>query len=713
MAAPSSAGPTAAIRFGVYELDTEAGELRRGGIRVRVEGQPLKVLRLLVSRAGELVTRDDLREELAPGAQFGDVDHVVNVAVAKLRTALGDSAGVPRFIETVPRRGYKFIYPITLEAPAPPQQPIGPSSFPAVLPAPGDARRPPYLRRVVGIVAVVVIVLVALSSRRTKVETAPPLPSARVETSLPGIEFMPAISPDGKFLSFLWIVPERPFPDLYVKMIGGEKLVRLTQDGAGSSAWSPDSTQVAAIVCHASQSCDLELFPALGGAPRVLLPIRFQLARAEKTRLSFSPDGRHIAVPQPEGEGAYRILEIDTVSAASRGLTQPVPATSGDFSPAYSPDGKRLAYLRANDGEFNVVVQDVSGGAPVILTTKAISADALDWTPDGTRVVVASERRLWLLDSRAPGPLRPVAFNSEGATIFSTSASGKLVYARFDPLNTNIWRVPLAGSGQPRIAIESSRIQTKPDISPNGREVVFVSDRTGSRQLWKCSAAGMDCLQLSESASAGSEPGSPRWSPDGTSIAYTAHAGGHSRIFLMDGNGHNARPITSASGDDVAPAWSPDGEWVYFGSNRSGRWQIWKTRASGAAVQVTSNGGYIAGVTADGTLVHSRSDTDPDLWVQKRDGSEERVAHRAQVTPADAWAIWKDRVYLYDATDRSTPELRELDLRTQATRTVARINVARAGVQGTRPAIAPDGSYALIPITAPNQCDLVLVEPFR
>jgi eukaryotic-like serine/threonine-protein kinase len=97
------------IRFGVYELDTQSGELRKAGIRIRLQDQPLKVLIALLEAPGEVVTRKELKRRIWPEESFGDFDHAVNVAVAKVRTALGDSADTPRFVETLPRRGYRFI----------------------------------------------------------------------------------------------------------------------------------------------------------------------------------------------------------------------------------------------------------------------------------------------------------------------------------------------------------------------------------------------------------------------------------------------------------------------------------------------------------------------------------------------------------------------------------------------------------------------------
>ena len=103
------------VQFGIYEVDLDEGELRKAGIRIKVQQQPFKVLRALLEHPGQLVTREQLHDRVWPGASFGDFDQAVNVAVAKLRIALGDSADNPRFIETVPRRGYRFIAPVHSE----------------------------------------------------------------------------------------------------------------------------------------------------------------------------------------------------------------------------------------------------------------------------------------------------------------------------------------------------------------------------------------------------------------------------------------------------------------------------------------------------------------------------------------------------------------------------------------------------------------------
>src|SRR6476646_2311470 len=113
---PQVQNGTHTVRFGAFEADRHSGEVRKSGIRIKLQEQPFKVLQVLLEHPGDLVTREELQSRIWPEESFGDFDHAVNVAIGKLRTALGDSADNPRFVETVPRRGYRFVAP--LESPS-------------------------------------------------------------------------------------------------------------------------------------------------------------------------------------------------------------------------------------------------------------------------------------------------------------------------------------------------------------------------------------------------------------------------------------------------------------------------------------------------------------------------------------------------------------------------------------------------------------------
>ncbi len=115
--APAASTNARSICFGVYELDLKAGELRRQGVKVKLQEQPFQILLMLLERPGEVVTREEIQQKLWPADTFVDFEHGINAAVKRLREALGDSAENPRFVETLTRRGYRFIYPVAPVSP--------------------------------------------------------------------------------------------------------------------------------------------------------------------------------------------------------------------------------------------------------------------------------------------------------------------------------------------------------------------------------------------------------------------------------------------------------------------------------------------------------------------------------------------------------------------------------------------------------------------
>src|ERR1700739_2061949 len=119
-----SSPPHSVVRFGTYQVFLQSGELRRAGLRIRVQQQPMKLLEILLEHPGEVVTREELRSRVWPNESFGDFDQALNIAIGKLRSALEDSAENPRFIETLPKRGYRFIADVSvLDADGGPKRP--------------------------------------------------------------------------------------------------------------------------------------------------------------------------------------------------------------------------------------------------------------------------------------------------------------------------------------------------------------------------------------------------------------------------------------------------------------------------------------------------------------------------------------------------------------------------------------------------------------
>src|SRR5208283_3459946 len=161
---PTSTPSTRVLRFGAFELDVRAGELRKNGVKLRLQGQPLQVLEILLKGAGDLVTREDLRAQIWPVDTFVDFDHGLHNAIARLREVLGDSAEAPRFIETLPRRGYRFIAPVeTVEVVSPSRAALAEDPCPTS----SESKRPPSRAMAVGGIFAVLVLATAFWLART------------------------------------------------------------------------------------------------------------------------------------------------------------------------------------------------------------------------------------------------------------------------------------------------------------------------------------------------------------------------------------------------------------------------------------------------------------------------------------------------------------------------------------------------------------------
>ena len=230
------------LRFGVFEVHLAAGELRKNGSRIKLQEQPFQVLVTLLKRSGEIVTREELKEKLWAGDTFVDFDHSLSTAVNKIREVLGDSATSPRFIETVPRKGYRFIGGTGM-----PQ--ANAAEVPSETAAATIGSRRWWAWGLAGI-ALAALGVFAIpkwqdQSPQTSSVAAGPVPL----TSLRGSEERPAFSPDGTRVAFSWSGETGDNVDIYVQVVGSSNRLRLTEnpDIDETPSWSPDGREIAFV----------------------------------------------------------------------------------------------------------------------------------------------------------------------------------------------------------------------------------------------------------------------------------------------------------------------------------------------------------------------------------------------------------------------------------------------------------------------------------
>ena len=584
------------VRFGVFEVDLRAGELRRGGLKVKLQEQPLQVLTALLEHPGEVVTREELRGKLWPADTFVDFDHGLNAAIRRLRDALGESAEAPMLVETVARRGYRFIGNV--------EKTVGTIS---ARPIPWQ-RLPNTRHAVVAGLIVCALVLSFLLYRHSVRPKAVEMTVTPAVTNL-GEKYAPALSRDGERLAFVWDGGVGPYFNLYVKGIGTEESLQLTKQASldFSPVWSPDGRYIAfgRILKGAT---GIYIIPSLGGAERRVRNTlwddqEFQEAFGFAHRLSWSPDGKFLAYSdRPSRSEAASIFLLSLDSLDVRRLTS-APQARGDFSPEFSPDGLTVAFARDTQGVESIYVTPVSGGKEKRLTSDTKQKWGLTWTTDGREVVFSDVGWLWKVSLRGGAPER-LQFGQDG--VDPSIGGNRLVYVRHRS-NKNIWKRDLnsliSTSAAQRL-ISSTRMESGPQFSPDGSEIAFESTRSGAYEVWLCGSDGTNLRQLTHFSP--SVTGAPRWSPDGQQIAFDSRPAGNPDIFVIDSQGGPPRKLTSEPSSEVLPSWSRDARSIYFASDRTGGWEVWKMPSTGgSAVRVTRQGGFAAFESPNGRFLYS------------------------------------------------------------------------------------------------------------
>ena len=720
-----------AFQFGVFEVDPRAGELRKHGVRIKLQEQPLKILLCLLENHGQVVTREQIQQKLWPDNTYVDYENAINSAIRKLREALNDSSDNPRFVETLPRRGYRFVAPVTQKTGPHPEQGIAdlkvvhenPKEEPesGVAPAASGAARTKRWERggaaaLVGLIAAAAVIFWIVRENQ-----APQAPLQTVPlTAFRGYERYPSFSPDGNQVAFSWDGEKQDNFDIYVMQIGSGRPLRLTMDPAPDEApaWSPDGKSIA-FVRHAADKWRIMVIPTLGGSERQLA----ELLDAPNTSTlffdlpstSWSPDGRWLVVSgrdSPTQPNALWLVSIE--SGEKRRLTVPPASTRGDFSGAFSPDGRTVAFIRssafqASDVYVLPLAGDLTASAePRRLTKDNRSISGISWTADGRALIFSSNHGGTLALRRMPvsGSKESVPLSiGENGAMPSISRLGKRLAYSQSITDGNIWRVNLTDPWDPPAPfLASTRLDANPQYSLDGKRIAFESTRSGNQEVWVSDADGSNPVQLVTIG----RSGSPRWSPDGQRIAFDSNVDGHWQIYMVSAQGGRPHRMTTGAADDVRPSWSPDGNSIYFASNRSGgnqTWQVWRMPAGGGpAVQVTRHGGYTAFPSTDGKLIYFVKDDRQlsPLWKAPAEGGEE-----SQVLDAVfrvGFAVTPGGIYYF-----SQARLQYLEFSTGLSKSI--MMTERPTILGLT--VSPDGHWLLYAQNDQGGSDLMLVENFR
>jgi DNA-binding winged helix-turn-helix (wHTH) protein/Tol biopolymer transport system component len=477
------------LRFGAFEVDIGQRELRRSGLKVKIQEQPFQILALLLERPGAIVGREDLQKAIWPNGTFVDFERGLNTAVTKLRLALGDDPDNPRFIETVPRRGYRFIAAVNGSSLA---------SGVGTLGGVGTADKSISGRHWIGIASLLTIVIAVLAwalwrdpSRHREI-TERKLTGNSSESSVSSA----AISPDGKYLAYA----DKTGVSVKVIHTGEVQPVPLPPNFSARVAdWFPDGSHLLLSREEGPGKASLWSMSVFGGSPRHL---------ADDAAVgSVSPDGAHIAFRR--GDLTYWGLfgREEWVMKSDGTQLVKVAGDKGDGSdvgaPTWSPDGNRIAYIRTkwayNARTNSVEINEWQRGNAAILFSDAALSPALHWLKDG-RLIYAlgspqnqKDSTLWVVSLQQSSRLssRPKRITGAHSWISQVtgSADGKVViFLRGDVL-PSVYLAGLAADGTHLLAHRRLTLDENENIpwswTPDSKAVLFSSDRNGTREIFK------------------------------------------------------------------------------------------------------------------------------------------------------------------------------------------------------------------------------------
>ena len=544
-----------------------------------------KVVNYFIVHAGDLVTKDQL---LADVWGIRDVsDGRVMRVIRAIRVALGDDTRQPSYIETIPKRGYRFIADIA-EIPATSLADQGSTDSALSANAANRARQQTMLWGGGGFVVLLVLLSwllwfpPAAENQTAEVNTIP-LWRYKPITSLDGLEFYHNVSPDERYLVFSYAkVGADLFAMLQLQDLQSHRRVELTDRDASSlgAAFSPDGLQIAYHKMLPDHSCEIRLIELEPGQMAVKTDTLLTRCTPESVsaRISWSPDGRYIVYPSLDPEQRQMVMMMYPVAGGTaEQLTVPPASSFGDYAGRYSRAGDKIAFIRDAGGAAQIWVLDLTNRATRLLVQidNAYPGN-IDWTLDDGSIIFPSGPTSLGIVNVATGESRELAYTDNHASEIQLGAISGKIYASVGFFShTNIKKVNnklLTTKPAASLVFSSNRNESQVEINPQPvGPTAVVSRRSGLPQVWLFYPDGRQ-QQITDFASR-ERVRSLVFSPDGKQLLLHLNSG----IWQLALDGE-LKQLVGQDGEIVAyPAWSRDGTEVFYAQSRQGRWDIMAT----------------------------------------------------------------------------------------------------------------------------------------
>jgi eukaryotic-like serine/threonine-protein kinase len=479
-------------------------------------------------------------------------------------------------------------------------------------------------------------------------------------TSYPGEQYSPSFSPDGSHFAFVWNGPRQDNFDVYIQTVGLPEPRRLTYhpDVDFSPAWSPDGRWIAFLRRSPQDHVTVWLIAALGGTERKLAELSV-VHYMDGTQLSWSPDGKWLAVADREG-GSSGLFLLSVERGEKRRLTK-TELVRGHLDPTFSPDGKHLAF-RCDHDDFRAEICTVpvtadmrAGGEPEHVTRLGSRSTSPVWTADGSAIlfssgVLFSDGSLYRIPAfpKNASSIEPQQLTSAvGETHCSLAATHKddgVAYTRKKE-DVNIWRVEFDGTGwkAPQVVplLSSGRYDMEPAFSPDGEDVAFASDRSGSLEIWVAQKNGWHPYRVTSVGALGAQ--APKWSPNGRLISFVAGGPTHGAVHVVDRAGGKSRKLAEPGWQ---PSWSRNGRWLYYVERDDVDSRIFKVPSGGGPpTLVTALGGSSPQESLDGRFLYFRRQD--NVWrMPIGGGAAEQVTHLS--AHVRSYVVARDGVFTLD-----------------------------------------------------------------
>ena len=614
------------------------------------------------------------------------------------------------------------------------------ASVSAVHAAPVEAKKSTpgmlYAAAAVAVVAVAAVAYLALGPGGP--QPSEPL-RARALTSYPGSEFSPAVSPDGKRVAFSWQREGEDAADIYTLELGATEPAQLTNtlQHETSAAWSPDGASIAFVrttlggggVLWGGRSA-LAVMPAVGGPARVINGVRPAMlieSVRPSLRVVWAPNGRALIVGhQEQPDSPFHLVRVSLDSGEIETLTTGGPEGSRTYDPALSPDGRTLAFV-GRSGTSGLFTAAIASAGTIASEPQPAGRDLEGWewcpawTANGEELIFAAsgnvlQRGLWRVSPSRPDPPRQLESLGPNASCASVFPDGRrLVYTQRS-VDFNIWRVRISPNGKAtdegRRFLSSTLYDAVPRYSPDGRHIVFESDRGGTKGIWVANADGSNArvVFMDEARPAGS----PAWSPDGRRIVFDAMTEGQSEVYVVNAAGGPPLRLTHDSGGDAISTWSRDGRWVYFTGRGRNIWKV--SGAGGEPEQVTHIAGFgmYALESSDGKFLYfAHQDEAVQRLMRMPIGGGEPEPVATDVNPW-SFAVTERGVYFIGRDAQREDSAYSIFFRDPSTGEESVVTELPAGVQPfVALTVSPDGRTLLYDRVDQAGADLMLVENFR